>query len=148
MGRPSAHRRGYDRRWQRIVRAAIELHVRLYGWTCPGWGVPAHYSADLTGDHDLALALGGLSVPGNCRILCRSCNARKGNRPTPRTQLTLDAAAAAIPDPSASPAASRGLPRPARPLAAHLSVSAGAVSPRAAGSQPGGHPNPSERSNR
>ena len=94
MTRPSAHRRGYTRSWRAIVRAAIEVHVRLYGWTCPGWGVPAHYSTDLTGDHDLALALGGLSTRGNVRVLCRSCNARKGNRPPVRVQLSLDAALA------------------------------------------------------
>lgn len=72
------------------MRAALEIHIRLYGWTCPGWGVPAHHSTDLTGDHDLALALGGLSAPGNVRILCRGCNSRKGNRPPVRVQLTLD----------------------------------------------------------
>src|SRR5688572_13159558 len=44
MTRPSACRRGYTRGWQRIVRNAIEVHVRLYGWTCPGYGVPAHHS--------------------------------------------------------------------------------------------------------
>jgi 5-methylcytosine-specific restriction endonuclease McrA len=90
--RASASRRGYGRRWQAIVREAIQVHVRIFGWTCPGWGVASHYSTDLTGDHELALALGGLSTPANCRVLCRGCNARKGSRPAPRTQLTLDAA--------------------------------------------------------
>jgi HNH endonuclease len=90
MTRPSAHRRGYTRRWQSVVRYAIEVHVRLFGWTCPGWGVPSHHSVDLTGDHELALSLGGLSSAANVQILCRSCNARKGNRPPVRVQLTLD----------------------------------------------------------
>lgn len=90
MSRPSACRRGYDRRWQAVVSAAVEVHVRIFGWTCPGWGVPAHHSTDLTGDHELALALGGLSTPGNVQVLCRGCNARKGSRPVTRVQLTLE----------------------------------------------------------
>jgi len=90
MSRPSACRRGYDRRWRSIVGDAIEVHVRIFGWTCPGWGIPAHHTADLTGDHELALALGGRSTPANVQILCRACNARKGSRPVVTEQLTLE----------------------------------------------------------
>jgi len=90
--RPSSYRRGFTKRWRTIVQDAIEVHVRIHGWTCPGWGVPAHYSTDLTGDHDWPLSLGGLTSRANVRVLCRGCNARKGNRPPPRVQLTLDEA--------------------------------------------------------
>lgn len=95
MTRLSAHRRGYTRRWQAIAHEAIEAHVRVNGWTCPGWGVPAHPSRDLTADHELAVARGGLSTVANLGpVLCRGCNARKGSRPPVRVQLTLDAAVA------------------------------------------------------
>lgn len=124
-GRPSAHRRGYDRSWRAIVRQAIEVHVRIHGWTCPGWGTPAHHSSDLTGDHELPLALGGRTTKANVQILCRGCNSRKGRQPGQRTQLTLDALGGdpdarqpGDPNPNISgelrACARRGLPRPSR----------------------------------
>jgi 5-methylcytosine-specific restriction protein A len=90
--RPSACRRGYGRPWRAIVRDAIAVHVRVYGHTCPGWGVPAHFTADLTGDHVIPVALGGLTSRANVQILCRACNSRKGRQPATREQLTLDLA--------------------------------------------------------
>ena len=92
MTRPSAHRRGYTRRWRAIVRDALEVHVRLNGWTCPGYGIPGHYSADLTGDHELPVSRGGLTTRTNTQILCRACNSRKRDRPPIRVQMTLDLA--------------------------------------------------------
>jgi len=50
--------------WPRISRMAIAQHVAACGWTCPGWRVPAHPSADLTLDHQRG-------------VMCRACNARK-----------------------------------------------------------------------
>lgn len=55
--------------------AVVAAHRAEFGDWCPGWGVPPHPSDDLTADHVVAgSALGRLAV------LCRSCNARKGNR--------------------------------------------------------------------
>jgi 5-methylcytosine-specific restriction endonuclease McrA len=62
--------------WRRLAREAIAAHVEAMGWTCPGWGVPAHESRDLTGDHEIPRVGGGLSTPANVQVLCRSCNAR------------------------------------------------------------------------
>jgi 5-methylcytosine-specific restriction endonuclease McrA len=90
MNRPSAHRRGYGRRWQQIRKAAVETHVALYGWTCPGWGVSPHHTYDLTGDHSIPLSRGGLTTPGNTLVLCRGCNSRKRDRVPKQVQMTLD----------------------------------------------------------
>ena len=90
MTRPSAHRRGYTRRWQAVVRDAVAVHRKVYGETCPGWERPAHWSADLTGDHVIPVSSGGLSTRANVAVLCRGCNARKGANPAPAIQLTLD----------------------------------------------------------
>lgn len=68
--------------WRRIARAAVRAWVARYGWQCPGWGVPAHHSTDLTADHRAALATGGESFDRtNIGILCRSCNGRKAATP-------------------------------------------------------------------
>lgn len=105
MTRPSAHRRGYTRGWQAITRDAIAVHVRVYGWTCPGWGVPAHRSADLTLDHELPVSRGGLSTRANAgAVLCRACNSRKGATPPPRVQLTFDLDAPTSSGPGSPPA--------------------------------------------
>jgi 5-methylcytosine-specific restriction endonuclease McrA len=37
-------------------------------------------TTDLTGDHITQLALGGLNVPSNIRVACRSCNSARGAR--------------------------------------------------------------------
>ncbi|MFI6117466.1 HNH endonuclease [Kitasatospora sp. NPDC051164] len=75
--RGSATQRGYDSKWQRVARAAVALHRAEHGDWCPGWGVPAHASTDLTADHRVPLARGGTSEPENVCVLCRSCNSRK-----------------------------------------------------------------------
>jgi 5-methylcytosine-specific restriction endonuclease McrA len=35
---------------------------------------------DLTGDHITPLSKGGTNEAANVRVLCRSCNSRRGNR--------------------------------------------------------------------
>src|SRR4029450_2539685 len=55
----------------------IAAHVRVHGWTWPGYGCPPHPSGELTADHVLAVARGG-SEEGAIRVLCRSCNSRRG----------------------------------------------------------------------
>jgi hypothetical protein len=73
--RRAATVRGRGYRWRQVRRIALGIHVQLYGWTCPGWGVPAHHSYDLTGDHALPLAAGGLSTPAN---VCSAARATAG----------------------------------------------------------------------
>ncbi|MEW2302564.1 HNH endonuclease [Streptomyces sp. NPDC006655] len=55
-------------------------HRASHGDYCPGWGVPAHASQDLTVDHVVPLAAGGTHDRANLRVLCRGCNARKRDR--------------------------------------------------------------------
>lgn len=67
---------------ERARRAeAVDEWVRTHGWWCPGWGVPDHYSDDLTADHVVAVAAGG-PEDGALGVLCRPCNGRKGARTT------------------------------------------------------------------
>ena len=63
-----------------MVKQAIQAHP--YCTDC-------HATTDLTGDHIVPLSQGGLSVPGNIAVRCRSCNSARGNRgdadqPAPR----------------------------------------------------------------
>lgn len=84
-GRCQQHKResptwhaGNKRSERRRRVLAIADHRALYGDWCPGYGVAAHPSADLTADHVVAVANGG--ADGGLRVLCRSCNSRKGAR--------------------------------------------------------------------
>jgi hypothetical protein len=67
--RRNARRPQYRGNWPKVSRAAIVAHVAAHGWVCPGYGVSAHASTDLTADHqhDHSVA-----------VLCRSCNGRRG----------------------------------------------------------------------
>jgi 5-methylcytosine-specific restriction endonuclease McrA len=56
----------------------IEQHVAQYGWVCPGYGCEPHESRDLTADHVIPVARGGNEEGGELRVLCRSCNGRRG----------------------------------------------------------------------
>ncbi|NQV07973.1 HNH endonuclease [bacterium] len=56
--------------------AVVAEHVRLHGLVCPGWNRAPHGSADLTADHIIPRAAGGEHGP--LRVLCRSCNSRRG----------------------------------------------------------------------
>ncbi|SKF61371.1 Uncharacterised protein [Mycobacteroides abscessus subsp. abscessus] len=73
---PTTYQRSNPER-KRRARAVAE-HVARLGWVCPGYGVPAHESRDLTADHVLAVANGG--GDGALAVLCRPCNSRKGAR--------------------------------------------------------------------
>jgi len=59
--------------------AVVRSHRQLHGDWCPGWGVPAHPSMDLTADHVIPYSTVGRTV-GEYAVLCRSCNGRKGSR--------------------------------------------------------------------
>lgn len=69
------------RDWTEINRrrAAVRAWVDEHGWVCPGYGVPAHESHDLTADHVTPVARGG-PPDGELAVLCRSCNGRKAAR--------------------------------------------------------------------
>lgn len=78
--RGSATQRGYDSQWQRTAKAAVAAHRAAHGDWCPGHGVPAHQSSDLTADHIVPKARGGSDSAENVAVLCRSCNARKHSK--------------------------------------------------------------------
>lgn len=59
--------------------ATVRAHVDAYGWVCPGWDCAAHVATDLTADHVIPVGMGG-DPAGPLRVLCRTCNGRKGNR--------------------------------------------------------------------
>jgi 5-methylcytosine-specific restriction protein A len=80
MNRPTAPNPAYDSAWRKVVRKVVTNHVLTHGWNCPGYGRAPHPATDLTGDHVVSLADGGASTAANVRILCRSCNSRKGRR--------------------------------------------------------------------
>ena len=61
--------RGYGTAWYRIVRQAIS--EQPYCSWC-------YATADLTGDHITRRRDGGQSTRENCRVLCRSCNSKRG----------------------------------------------------------------------
>jgi 5-methylcytosine-specific restriction protein A len=77
--RGSATRRGYGSAWRRIRGQAVTAYRQAYGDWCPGWNVPAHAAADLTGDHKTPLSRGGTDSLDNVAVLCRACNSRKHN---------------------------------------------------------------------
>ena len=60
----------YQGDWPATSRAAIEAHVALYGWNCPGfddWHSP-HPSQDLVLDHPTR------------QVMCRQVNSAKRSR--------------------------------------------------------------------
>lgn len=59
-------------------RRAVAEWVDANGYWCPGWGCEGHYSEDLTADHVIPVSLGGDPL-GVVTVLCRACNARRGN---------------------------------------------------------------------
>jgi 5-methylcytosine-specific restriction protein A len=75
--RPHRERRPEYGAAERERRAAVVRAWRAeYGDWCPGYGVPAHVSADLTADHLVSVRSGGRE-DGPLGVLCRSCNGRK-----------------------------------------------------------------------
>jgi 5-methylcytosine-specific restriction protein A len=65
--------RGYDETWRLNVRVAI---------TAQPFCSSCRSTTDLTGDHIVPLSRGGTNRADNIRVLCRSCNSRKGARAT------------------------------------------------------------------
>lgn len=74
--RARAKRARYDSAdWRRQRAATLAAWRVAHGDWCPGWGIDPHPTSDLTVDHvDPGTLAAGVAV------LCRSCNARKGNR--------------------------------------------------------------------
>lgn len=62
---------------QRRAQAVAAWRAEHGDW-CPGWGVAAHPSTDLTADHVIPVAAGG-GEGGALTVLCRPCNGRKGS---------------------------------------------------------------------
>jgi hypothetical protein len=58
----------------------VAAHIELYGMNCPGWNRPPHASMDLTADHPVPVAAGGLPTGQAYAVLCRACNASRGKR--------------------------------------------------------------------
>lgn len=78
--RGSSTQRGYGSAWRRMARALVTEYRATVGDHCPGYGVAAHASADLTADHIIPKAVGGTDEVANLRVLCRACNSRKHAR--------------------------------------------------------------------
>jgi 5-methylcytosine-specific restriction endonuclease McrA len=68
LRRGSTAERGYGSAHQRRARQAIAAQP---------WCTECGRTTDLTADHVLPLALGGHPL-GELRVLCRSCNSRRG----------------------------------------------------------------------
>ena len=75
--RGTSTERGYDNKWRRTARKAVDDWKASQGDWCPGYRVPPHASSDLTADHIVSKAQGGTGEPDNVAVLCRGCNARK-----------------------------------------------------------------------
>lgn len=76
------HEIKYTRAEQNRVREIVLDWIDTYGPLCEGYEREPHYvnEDELTGDHVVPLLYGGRG--GAIRILCRSCNSRRGARPT------------------------------------------------------------------
>ena len=70
--RPSAHRRGYDRHWQRLRLIVLNAEPLCRPCLAEGREVAAHHV-----DHVVALAQGGTNDLSNLVPLCHSCHSRK-----------------------------------------------------------------------
>lgn len=72
-------RTGYDSAERRRRRDVVLEHLELYGPVCPGWQREEHWALprELTADHVVPVAAGG-DQDGALRVLCRSCNSRRG----------------------------------------------------------------------
>lgn len=68
--RPSAARRGYDRKWRMIRAGFLKAHPR-----CEMCGAAASEA-----DHRTPLAAGGTHAWANLRALCKPCHSRKTAR--------------------------------------------------------------------
>src|SRR5712664_2339529 len=75
--RGSATKRGYGSTWARLAKQLVAEHYNNIGAVCPGHGMPAHPSHDLTVDHIMPKSAGGTNDRTNLMVLCRGCNTRK-----------------------------------------------------------------------
>jgi 5-methylcytosine-specific restriction protein A len=71
------HDLGYTPAERRRMATTVASHRAAHGDWCPGWECPPHPAADLTADHVVPIAHGGLGGP--LTVLCRSCNSRRGS---------------------------------------------------------------------
>lgn len=62
--------------YRTISAALLAAHRRQYGPWCPEC---EDTTDDLTVDHIRPIAYGGSHKPSNLRVVCRSCNSRKGD---------------------------------------------------------------------
>lgn len=64
--------------WRTTARTAVARHLEQVGPVCPGWERPAHVvdPGDLTADH---VDPAGPDTLANAAVLCRPCNAAKGD---------------------------------------------------------------------
>ena len=74
--RPKTAARGYGSRHQRLARLAITRSP-----VCEACGS----EHELTADHVIPVAHGGCTTLGNYRVLCRTCNSRRGATTRRRT---------------------------------------------------------------
>lgn len=72
----NTRRTHYHGDWPRIAAQAVVAHRAQHGDWCPGWHRPPHPATDLTCDH-----VDPTTLTEGVRVLCRSCNARRGNNP-------------------------------------------------------------------
>ena len=91
---PPARRKGSrtaDHSWRKL-RDRTRADAQASGLTyCPICTVPLNWeqgqqpnSAEV--DHIIPHSLGGTDTAENLRVICRSCNQSRGNRPTPKAR--------------------------------------------------------------
>ncbi|MBN1629925.1 MAG: HNH endonuclease [Thermoleophilia bacterium] len=76
--RERRRRRPYNHAERKLKEETVAAWVGVHGWVCPGYRRDPHPSMDLTADHIIPIVAGGDPL-GPMQVLCRSCNARKGN---------------------------------------------------------------------
>lgn len=76
--------RPYTRLHYKLKAITVQRWVARYGWVCPGYKRPAHpvRPGGLEGEHIIPRSLRPdlMYELSNYSVLCRSCNAHKGNR--------------------------------------------------------------------
>ena len=74
----------YNRLHYKIKKQTVERWVRIHGWVCPGYQIPAHpvQPGGLDGEHIIPRSIRPdlAYEPSNYGVLCQACNTRKGNR--------------------------------------------------------------------